>query len=59
MQDDGTANEFVGYDAGWRLGTFDKCNGRGEMSLDFPKTPFNVGFTEGYIDAYSTNERRI
>lgn len=58
MGDD--ANEFDGYDAGWRLGTFDKCNGKPRMNADdFPASEFNTGFFAGYDDAYNANERRI
>jgi hypothetical protein len=57
---DGDANEFTGYDAGYRLGTFDKCNGKPAIDMAiYPATPFNIGFGEGYVDAYVTNERMI
>lgn len=60
MDDD--ANEFTGYDAGWRLGTFDKCNGKPDLRAtqgDFPESPYNVGFFDGYGDAFDSNERKI
>ena len=57
---DDEPNEFEGYDAGWRRGIFDKCNGR--EAFDFSKTldtPFNRGYIDGYVEAYVSNEVRI
>lgn len=58
--DDETVGIDVPYDAGARLGMFDKCNGKARMTRDgYDDTTFNRIFFDGYDDAYDGNERRI
>ncbi len=47
--------EFSEYDEGFRLGTFDKCNGR-----DAPRVEEDGSiFATGYYDAWASNEAQI
>ena len=55
------SREEQGYDWGFRVGTFDKCNGRperdfGGIDLD---DDYNHGYANGYVDGWVTNEVRI
>lgn len=48
------------YDNGWRMGTFDKCNGFARRRFDnVEMTSYNVIYLDGYNDAYNSNEVRI
>jgi hypothetical protein len=51
---------FEGYDQGWRLGTFDKCNNVARRVWEnLADTTFNELFLDGYNEAYDSNEVRI
>ncbi len=43
------------YDAGYRRGMFDKCNGREAFDLDAER---NLDYVCGYLDGYVANERK-
>ncbi len=50
----------AGYDNGFRMGTFDKCNGREARSLDnVADTKYNRAYRSGYLDGFVTNEVRL
>jgi hypothetical protein len=51
----------VGYDWGWRYGTFDKCNGKAYTKrwAANDDEAFTSGFISGYQDAYDSNDVRI
>ena len=49
--------EEQGYNVGFVVGTFDKCNGR--EARDFRNvevTDYNAGYVDGYLDGYCSNE---
>ncbi len=49
------AEDFDEYDVGFRLGTFDRCNGR-----DFPRVEEDGSiFAGGYYDAWASNDNQI
>lgn len=47
------------YDYGFRVGTFERCNGIAKRELDHWVTRWDLGFDIGYNDAYNTNKERI
>lgn len=47
--------EFSEYDHGYRLGTFDKCNGRTAPRIEETGDIFSTG----YYDAWDGNEAKI
>ncbi len=47
--------DFNEYDGGYRLGTFDKCNGR---SPRFVRGDVDI-FTDAYFDGYDGNENQL
>jgi len=49
-----------GYDNGFRMGTFDKCNGKASRNLDgIANTKYNRGYIKGYLDGYCSNDSEI
>ena len=55
---------FGGYDAGYRRGMFDKCNGKPHRYGDWEgynlvDNEFNINYSHGYNDAYESNEVQI
>lgn len=50
---------YGGYDYGFMVGTFERCNGIAKRKLDPLEAKWDLGFDIGYNDAYNTNKERI
>ena len=49
-----------GYDNGFRMGTFDRCNGKPPRDLTkIADTKYNRAYSNGYLDGYVTNESEV
>ena len=52
--------KIAGYDNGYRMGVFDKCNGKPTRALDgIPNTKYNKGYRKGYLDAYCSHDVEV
>ena len=58
LEDDDEIEYTVRYQDGWRLGMFDKCNGKVEREWE-NVIDDDADFVIGYSDAYAENEIRI
>ena len=50
----------AGYDNGYRMGVFDKANGKLPRALDgIANTKYNRGYRSGYLDGYRSTDVEI
>ena len=53
-------DEFQAYDAGYRRGIFDACNGREKLlEWEYEMSSVNEAFFDGYEETYNKYERKI